>query len=145
MEDNAVANRESRRTAVLLHRYPLCVLAVERVLSELGVEVAGKATELDEALALVGESDPAIFVAGLDGALGPVQRAAYIREAHDRSPDLKLIALSVDGDQDHIDAALQAGAAAYVVETIADRDELEAAIRQAVEWLDAAVERPVDA
>ena len=144
MEDTSVANMRARRTAVLLHQYPLCVLAVERVLSELGIDVAGKATELDEALALVEERDPAIFVAGIDGALDPGGRAQYIREAHRRASDLRLIALSIDGEQDHIDEALAAGAAAYVVETRADRDELEAAIRQAVEWLDAGVRRPVD-
>ena len=137
-----MADLTRQRSAVLLHRYPLCILAVEKVLGELGVDVAATTTDVDEALRLLSDSRPDIFVAGVDGSMAPPEQVDYVATARERSPEMKVIALSLDTDPGQIEAVLKAGAAAYVVETQADRDELEAAIRQAVEWLDVAAEGP---
>ena len=137
-----MANESSNRTAVVLHRYPVCILAVERAMAALGVDVVARATELDEGLALLDELKPDVFVAGLDGAGSPEDRIAYVRLVRERAPDSSVIALSLDGDEQQVDAALEAGAAAYVVETRADVAELAAAIRQAVRWLDVAANPP---
>jgi DNA-binding NarL/FixJ family response regulator len=139
-----VADLPGHRTAIVLHQYPLCILAVREVLTDLEVEVAGTTTDSGEAVSLLERSRPDIFVAGVDGAMAPSEQVDYIRTAQERWPELQVIALSVDGAPEHVDAALKAGAAAYVVETEADRDELEAAVRQAVEWLDVDVERPAE-
>ena len=140
-----MADLTRERTAVLLHRYPLCILAVEKVLAELGVDVAATTTDSREAMQLVSEARPDIFVAGVDGAMERAEQVDYVATACDRSPGMRVIALSLYTDPEQIDAVLKAGAAAYVVETQADREQLEAAIRQAVEWVDVGAERPAPA
>ena len=55
---------------------------------------------------------------------------ARLREAATRSPGTKIVVLSMYDDRQSINAALSAGALAYVVKT-AHPDDLRSAIRQA--------------
>ena len=56
----------------------------------------------------------------------------HLRRARNEYPQLKCIVLSAYDDLEHIDAALEAGAVAYVVKTV-HPDDFAAAIRQAFE------------
>jgi DNA-binding NarL/FixJ family response regulator len=55
---------------------------------------------------------------------------ALVRQAREKAPGSKAIVISMHHDPAHIDAALEAGAVAYVVKT-AQADDIAAAIRQA--------------
>ena len=114
-------------TAVLLDPYPLWLDAVEQALSRNDVIVVGRTTDPNEALTLVEDLQPSVFVSEPgSGDLG------VIREACERAPDVKAIVLSSASDPAHIDAAFAAGAVAYVLKT-AHQDDIRVAIRQAFE------------
>jgi DNA-binding NarL/FixJ family response regulator len=114
-------------TAVLLDPYPLWLDAVEQALSRNDVIVVGRSTDPNEALTLVEELQPSVFVAEPgSGDLG------VVREACERGRDVKTIVLSSASDPAHIDAAFAAGAVAYVLKT-AHQDDIRVAIRQAFE------------
>jgi DNA-binding NarL/FixJ family response regulator len=118
------------RTAVLLDRHPLWLEAVEQVLHRIGVEVAGKATSAEHALTLIEEHRPSLFVTGIEMGEGGMDGIECVALARERGPELKVIVLSAHTDAQYVDAALAAGADAYVVKT-AHADDLASAIRQA--------------
>ena len=119
------------RTAVLLDEHPLWLDGVEQVLARIGIEVKGKATSPDHALALIEEHGPACFVTGIEMSTRRDGRPRVpLALAKQRAPELKVIVLSAYGDPQYVDAALAAGAEAYVLKT-AHADDLASAIRQA--------------
>jgi DNA-binding NarL/FixJ family response regulator len=63
-------------------------------------------------------------------AEGDIDGIELVRQARERAPQLKAIVLSLYDDTKHVDAALAAGAVAYVIKT-AHPDDLRSAIRQA--------------
>ncbi len=117
------------RTAVLLDQHPLWLDAVENVVTRAEVQVVGRATNPADALRLVETVRPRVFVTGIEMPAGSIDGIACLRQARQCVPDLKVIVLSSYEDPGHIDAALEAGAAAYVIKT-AEPDDLAAAIRQ---------------
>ncbi len=117
-------------TAVVHDPYPLWHEAVERLLVRSGITVVGKASTPETALALVGEHSPDVFLTEIELAEGALDGVACLRKAVGGSPTLKAIVLSGSDDIDDIEAAFEAGAAAYVVKTSSSED-LEAAVRQA--------------
>lgn len=120
----------SERSAVLLDQHPLWLEAVEQVLDRLGVDVVGKATAPETALAMVENHRPDILVAEIEMPIGQLDGLTTLRRAKERVPDLRLVVLSMYADSSHINAALEAGAIAYVIKT-AHPDDLASAIRQA--------------
>ena len=148
--DAASVMESSARTAVLKDHHPLWMAAVEQVVGRLGLAVVGKATDPERALALIEKHRPSLFVAGLDGPGDVMDEVACVREARELVPEVKIIVLSAESDPHAIDAALDAGASAYVVKT-AHPDDLASAIRQAFEHsvhfaaVRAAAPRPVRA
>jgi DNA-binding NarL/FixJ family response regulator len=118
------------RTAVLLDQHPLWLDAVEAVLHRIGVEVKGKATSPQHALALVEEHRPSLLVTGLEMDEGEMDGLECLALARERVPSLKVIVLSAYAEAQYVDAALAAGAEAYVLKT-AHADDLASAIRQA--------------
>jgi DNA-binding NarL/FixJ family response regulator len=118
------------RTAVLLDRHPLWLEAVERVLTSIGVEVVGKTTSPTEALALVEGREPDLFITGIGMSDGAMDGLTCLAQARERRPSLRVIVLSGYADAQHVDAALAAGAVAYVVKT-AQAADLASAVRQA--------------
>jgi DNA-binding NarL/FixJ family response regulator len=104
--------------------------AVEQVLNRIDIEVEGKATSPGHALALIEERRPSLFVTGLEMDGETVDGIECLALARERAPELKVIVLSALADSQHVDAALAAGADAYVVKT-AHADDLASAIRQA--------------
>jgi DNA-binding NarL/FixJ family response regulator len=118
------------RTAVLLDQHPLWLEAVEQVLHRIGVEVKGKATSPEHALALIEEHGPSLLVTGLEMGDGDLDGLETLELARERVPSLKVIVLSAHAEAQYVDAALAAGAEAYVLKT-AHADDLASAIRQA--------------
>jgi DNA-binding NarL/FixJ family response regulator len=118
------------RTAILVDQHPLWLDAVEPVVTKIGVEVVARSTSAAEAQGLVEQLRPTVLVTGLDMPAGELDGIALIRRAREAVPELKVIVLSMHHDPVHIDAALGAGAVAYVVKT-AQADDIASAIRQA--------------
>jgi DNA-binding NarL/FixJ family response regulator len=120
----------SRRTAVLVDCHPLWIEAVERVLMKVQAQVVGSATSPDRGLELVEERKPDILVTEIRMPEGEMDGITLVRKARERVPRVKAIVLSAYEDREHIDAALAAGAVAYVLKK-AHPDDLASAIRQA--------------
>jgi DNA-binding NarL/FixJ family response regulator len=117
------------QTAVILDRHPLWLDAVESVLKKIGIRVIGRATSPGEALTLVEEARPDLLVAELPDSNGDAGAVSFLVKARQLVPHLRTIVLSIRGEPDYIDAALEAGAAAYVVKTT-HPDDLASAVRQ---------------
>ena len=121
------------RTAVLLDEHPIWLDGVERVLERLGIRVTGKATSPEAALDYVESERPDVFVTSIELSESPLMDGlTCLRQARERVPGLKAVVVSMYRDPDHLDAALEAGASAYVIKT-AHPDDLASAIRQAFE------------
>jgi DNA-binding NarL/FixJ family response regulator len=118
------------RTAVLLDQHPLWLEAVEQLVRRVGVEVVGKTTSPPEALELIARHQPDAFVTALEVNQDRIDGLACLRLAREQHPALKTIVVSMYGDPEHVDAAFDAGADAYVIKT-AHPDDLAAAVRQA--------------
>jgi DNA-binding NarL/FixJ family response regulator len=117
------------QTAVILDAHPLWLEAVEGVLHRIGIRVAGKATSPSQALSLVEQARPDLLVAELPDSNGDIDGASFLAKVRQLIPHLRTIVLSVRSDAQYIDAALDAGASAYVVKTT-HPDDLASAVRQ---------------
>jgi DNA-binding NarL/FixJ family response regulator len=120
----------SDRSAVLFDRHPLWLSAMDQVLEGVGFEVVGHATDGYEAVELIDEHCPDVFIAGVDAVMG--EQLACVRKATQRHPELKSIVVSDNDGSEAIDAAFAAGASAYCVKT-ASQEDLASAIRQVFE------------
>ena len=121
--------RPARRTAVLLDPHPLWLDALERVLGRTGVVVVAKTSTPAEALAAVEEHRPDLFVTEITGAEDGLDGVSWLRRVLERAPAAKAVVLSRLEQPETIDAALRAGAVAYVIKT-AHPDDLASAVRQ---------------
>jgi DNA-binding NarL/FixJ family response regulator len=118
------------RTAVLLDQHPLWLTAVEQVLERCDISVRGKTTRPAEALELIAEHTPGVFITGISMPEGEMDGIECVREALRQTPGLKAIVLSSRRDPSYVDAALEAGAVAYVIKT-AHPDDIASVVRQA--------------
>jgi DNA-binding NarL/FixJ family response regulator len=130
----AAGNRMTSTTAalraVLLDPHPIWLDAIEVVLNRVGVEVVGKTSSGKEALKLTQAERPDLLTVEIDPLPDEPGGLEVLRQAREASPTLRAIVLSAHHDSGHIDGALTAGAAAYVVKT-AHPDDVASAIRQA--------------
>jgi DNA-binding NarL/FixJ family response regulator len=118
------------RRALLLDQHPLWLAAVEQVLERCGIEVCGKTTRPSEALELIATHTPGVFITGISMPDGEMNGIECVREALRRAPGLKAIVLSSRREPAFVDAALDAGAVAYVIKT-AHPDDIASVVRQA--------------
>jgi DNA-binding NarL/FixJ family response regulator len=116
--------------AVVLDPHPIWLDAVEMVLARIGANVVVKTSSSREALATIEASQPRLLTLELDASPGEPDGFEVMRRAKLLAPNLRAIVLSAHHDTAHIDAALAAGAAAYVVKT-AHPDDVASAVRQA--------------
>jgi DNA-binding NarL/FixJ family response regulator len=113
------------RKAVLVDPHPLWLNAVQEVLHGSSVEVVGRAASTKDGVGLVQEHQPELLVTEIaDAAV-----AEYVEEVRRSSPSTRVVVLSAVEDRDVVDAALRAGATAYVIKT-ALPDDFAAAVRQ---------------
>jgi NarL family two-component system response regulator LiaR len=129
--ENKVA-ASAARTAILLDPHPLWLDVVEHALERVGVKVRGTATEPEQALMLVSEHNPDLFVAELAVCHGRLTAVEAIRSARESAPAVRVIVLSSVSDPGQIDRAFDAGVIAYVVKT-AQAEDFASAVRQAFE------------
>jgi DNA-binding NarL/FixJ family response regulator len=120
------------RTAVVFDRQPLWLQAIGDLLEDVGVEVVGASVDDNDAVTLVEEHRPDIFVAGVDSSAEDTTGSDYVRRACEVDPSLRAIVVSERRDPEAVEAAFEAGAAVYCVRT-AEREDLASAIRQAFE------------
>jgi len=118
------------KTAVILDRHPLWLEALERLLDRAGVKVIGKTTSAGEALGLVEESNPGVFIVEDDSLASLPDGITTLRRLADTRPDVRSVVLSSHDDPALIEEAFAAGASVYCVKT-APSDDLAAAVRQA--------------
>jgi DNA-binding NarL/FixJ family response regulator len=118
------------KSAVILDRHPLWLDAMDQLVSGVGVEVVGRATDGDEAVALIEEHRPDVFIAGIDPASS--EQVACVRKAKESHPNLKSVVVADNTEPEAINAAFAAGATVYCVKT-AQQEDLASAIRQAFE------------
>jgi len=127
-----VSEHLDSRTAVLVDQHPLWLDTVEQVIVSVGVETVGKRSSAEGGLDLVEELRPDLLITGIEMPDGAMDGVTLVRHARARVPELRPIVLSMYDDFQHIDAAFQAGAVAYVLKK-AHPDDLTSAIRQAFE------------
>jgi DNA-binding NarL/FixJ family response regulator len=118
------------RTAVVVDEYPLWLEAVAQVVARINVEAVRMTTSAVEARNALDEIRPDLLITEISVADGAPDGLDLIRYAREHNPELRAVVLSQYDDGEHVDAAFEAGAAAYVLKK-ADPDDLTAAIRQA--------------
>jgi DNA-binding NarL/FixJ family response regulator len=114
---------------VLLDEHPIWLDGLEGALIAAGVHVIAKVTCPQAALEVLGAEAPAGLVASLELPSSPFDGIACLRLAKERAPTLRVVALSAQHDSYHLNAALAAGADAYLPKTAAVT-EITARIRE---------------
>jgi DNA-binding NarL/FixJ family response regulator len=123
-------NSTPEQVGVICDSHPMWLDAVEQVLERIAIRVVGKTTSTTEALSMVEEHRPELLITELEGTGGELSGLALIERACAVVPSVRPIVLSLHADAQIIDAALVAGASAYVVKT-AHPEDLASAVRQA--------------
>ena len=116
--------------AVVLDPHPIWLDAVELVLGRIGATIVLKTSSSSEAVSAIERSQPRLLTLELDTPPGEPDGFEVMRRSRTLAPSLRAIVLSRHNDPAHIDAALAAGAAAYIVKT-AHPDDVASAVRQA--------------
>jgi DNA-binding NarL/FixJ family response regulator len=119
-----------QQSGVICDSHPMWLDAVEQVLRRIGIHVVGKTTSTSEALSMVEAHGPELLITELESTPGDLSGLVLIERARTAQPSVRPIVLSMHADPQLIDAALLAGAAAYVVKT-AHPEDLASAVRQA--------------
>jgi DNA-binding NarL/FixJ family response regulator len=117
------------RTAVVLDQDPGWLDVINQTLVRLGLRVAGTALDPAQALALIREHRPDLLVIDVRTRGRKLDSVACLRKARQEAPELKAVVLSDEDDHEHIEAALRAGASAYIAKPT-DPSDLATAIRQ---------------
>jgi DNA-binding NarL/FixJ family response regulator len=92
--------------------------------AEPDLEVAAEAADGDEALRLASADE--LDLAILDISMPRMTGLQAARELHARRPRLPILILTMHESEQYLHEALRAGASAYVVKKVADRDLVEA-------------------
>ena len=109
--------------------HPLLLQAIRRTLeASEGIEVVGEARSGEELLALVDRRKPDLVL--LDLRMPGISGLECIAEINRSWPEVKTVAISACEDRASIDAALLAGASAYMVKTVSPMD-IATVLRQA--------------
>jgi DNA-binding NarL/FixJ family response regulator len=116
------------RSSVLFDLHPLWLDAVEHILTALDLRMVAKTTSREEALEVVGQHRPDLFVAGLDtnGGDGDIE---LIERARACAPRTHIVVLATEDDPARVESAFNAGATAYVLKTV-HPDDFATAVRQ---------------
>jgi DNA-binding NarL/FixJ family response regulator len=125
-----VSGSPNRRTALLVDQHPLWLDTVEQVVARADVDVVAKVTSTATAEDLLSATPLDLLVTGIKMPATELDGIGLVRRARELVPDIKTIVLSMYEDGEHIEAAFQAGADAYVLKT-AHPDDLTSAVRQA--------------
>ena len=120
---------ETSLKVLIADDHPLVLQGLRRALEESdGIEVVGEARSGDELLALVDRRSPDLVL--LDLRMPGRDGLECIAEIKRLWPEIKTVALSACEDRGSIDAALLAGASAYMVKSVSPMD-IPSVLRQA--------------
>jgi DNA-binding NarL/FixJ family response regulator len=123
-------NGISEQSGVICDSHPMWLDAVEQVLQRIAIRVVGKTTSATEALSMVESHRPNLLITELESTPGELSGLVLIQRARSAVSTVRPIVLSMHQESQMIDAALAAGASAYVVKT-AHPEDLASAVRQA--------------
>jgi DNA-binding NarL/FixJ family response regulator len=125
----ALAGGSTQRTKVLIaDDHPLIIGGIRRTLEHNDeIEVVGEARSGPELLALVERRGPDLVL--MDLAMPGVTGCDCIERIHEQWPAVKIVVLSACDKREMIDAALLAGASAFVVKS-AETADVGSVIRQ---------------
>ena len=116
---------------LLADDHRLILEGIRRALEEVDdLEVVGEAESGSQVLPLIHQTDPDIVL--LDLRLPDMSGLACLDAIRQRYPDVKVVILSAFSDAEHIQAAFQRGATAYIVKSVNPVD-LPSALRQALD------------
>lgn len=122
--------RKQDRSAVILDRHPLWLDAMDTLVAGEGIGVVGRATDGEDAVVMIEEHRPDVFIAGVDPS--DAEQLACVRRATRTHAEMKTIVVADEVEPEAIEAAFAAGATVYCVKT-AEQEDLASAIRQAFE------------
>jgi DNA-binding NarL/FixJ family response regulator len=120
------------KTAAVFDRYPLVVRAIEAHVRRTGLEIVGRASTPERALAILAEHEPDLFIAGLSTAPESIDGVELLRAARDVHPGVKVIAFADTPNDRRVEEVFAAGASAFLGRS-ARRDDMAFAIRQSYE------------
>jgi DNA-binding NarL/FixJ family response regulator len=116
---------------LLADDHRLILSGIRRALDEVeDLEVVGEAESGSQVLPLIHQTNPDLVL--LDLRLPDMNGLACLDAIRQRYPDVKVVILSAFNDPEHIQAAFQRGAIAYIVKSVNPLD-LPSALRQALE------------
>ncbi len=116
-------------TVLIADDHPLLIAGIRRVLERSeNIEIVGEAHSGPEVLALIERRRPQLVL--LDLRMPGVEGSSCIERIREQWPEVKTVVLSACTDQASIDAALKAGASAYIVKSVSQSD-IASVIRQA--------------
>ena len=116
---------------LLADDHRLILAGVRRALDEVDdLEVVGEAETGSQVLPLIHQTSPDLVL--LDLRLPDMNGLSCLDAIRKRYPEVKVVVLSAFSDPEHIQAAFQRGATAYIVKSVNPVD-LPSALRQALE------------
>jgi DNA-binding NarL/FixJ family response regulator len=109
--------------------HPVWLDAVEDIVRRMPMKIIAKTSSLAETSLWLADSWPDVVIGETTFRDGLETGRAWVRATSDEFPATKIIVLSASSDQDHINAILASGAAAYVLKST-HADDFAAVIRQ---------------
>jgi DNA-binding NarL/FixJ family response regulator len=108
---------EKKVSVLLADDHPLVLTGLRRALERSDeIEVAGEAGTVNELMALIDRRRPQVVL--LDLNMPGVRGTEHIEHVATTWPEVKVVVLSASEDRPSIDAALKAGATAFVVKSV---------------------------
>jgi DNA-binding NarL/FixJ family response regulator len=116
---------------LLADDHRLVLSGIRRALEEVDdIEVVGAAESGSQVLPLIHQTSPDLVL--LDLRLPDMNGLTCLEAIRKKYPEVKVVVLSAFNDPEHIQAAFQRGATAYIVKSVSPVD-LPSALRQALE------------
>ena len=117
-----------KRSAVILVKLPLWAAALRGLAERSDLDVVGGARDIEQALALIAQKRPDVFIAEID-SVHDVRDFELVRAARRIAPDLRVIVISNVRERNAVAAAFSSGVDLYVLHD-ADPEDLTSGLRQ---------------
>jgi len=119
---------EERRTVVISVNLPLWATALKGLAERSDLKVVGSARDNEQALNLIAQKRPDVFIAEIDCVNGMLD-LELVRAARRIRPQLRVIVISNERDRNAVTASFANGVDLYVLKD-ADPEDLSSGIRQ---------------
>jgi len=116
--DSSISDEPKKETTILIaDDHPLVRQALVTLLgSQPAFKVVGEAGDGEEAIQLAGQLRPDIII--MDITMPRINGLAATRQIKSRFPDMKVLALTVHSDSEHILGIFEAGASGYLTKSV---------------------------